>query len=233
MQRKISKIEQYEHLNWHKYTRVAVCIWIRTAIWVITFRKMSVIIGEWGKREGVHTVATGNNSTYNKGSQSNTRSKTTASRSTSTARSTTESKIFAVVQTGVRFPYRRKKDKSTAGAGAGTEEWNPSVYLSGSLYIFLYQQLWLVWRCRQFLCEVYVWTVWCCGICASVIHLFDRGISAFKRCKKSSRKPRTLCRTVYCCSSIYLPAYGWCRSYDGEASVWIRGHRKRRAADLS
>jgi S-DNA-T family DNA segregation ATPase FtsK/SpoIIIE len=32
-------------------------------------------------------VATGNNSTYNKGSQSNTRSKTTASRSTSTARS--------------------------------------------------------------------------------------------------------------------------------------------------
>lgn len=32
-------------------------------------------------------MATGNNSTYNKGSQSNTRSKTTASRSTSTARS--------------------------------------------------------------------------------------------------------------------------------------------------
>ena len=64
-------------------------------------------------------MATGNNSTYNKGSQSNTRSKTTADID---GKITTESKIFAVVQTGVRYPCRTKKDKSTAGAGTGTEE---------------------------------------------------------------------------------------------------------------
>lgn len=47
-------------------------------------------------------MATGNNSTYNKGSQSNTRSKTTASRSTSTARSSQSSRQASASRTGGR-----------------------------------------------------------------------------------------------------------------------------------
>lgn len=58
-------------------------------------------------------------------------------------------------------------------------------------------------RCRQFLCEVYVWTVWCCGICASVIHLFDRGISAFKRCKKAVVN-RVLCVGLFIVAAAFI-----------------------------
>ena len=46
--KKNSKIEQYEHLNWHKYTRVAVCKWMRTAIREIVLGKCL----SWSENEG-------------------------------------------------------------------------------------------------------------------------------------------------------------------------------------
>lgn len=164
-------------------------------------------------------MATGNNSTYNKGSQSNTRSKTTASRSTSTARSPQKARSSqSSRQASASRTGGRKTKAQLAQEQARKNEIHLFICLAVCTFFFISNFGWCGVVGNFF--AKFMFGLF--GVVEYVLPLYIFLTEAFllsNGAKKSSRKPRTLCRTVYCCSSIYLPAYGWCRSYDGEASV--------------